>query len=92
MPYIGSNGKIIEKRSIFRLSIFSEIIWGVVNIIGLFFDTLINPKKQIKKAAYTPSSTSNKSDGRGSGVNTRKLPRGTNIKGVDSVRACTPRG
>ena len=29
------NGKVVEKRSVFRLSIFADIFWGIVNFIGL---------------------------------------------------------
>ena len=38
--YISSSGTLQEKQSLFRLSIFSEIFWAIVNFIGLFFSTM----------------------------------------------------
>lgn len=30
-------GRVVEKRSIWRLSIFSDVFWGILNIIGLLY-------------------------------------------------------
>lgn len=49
MPYIDSKGKIIDKRSPFRLSIITDFFWAVLNIIGLFFEGLFHPTRAIKK-------------------------------------------
>ena len=49
MPYITSNGTIAEKRTIFRLSIISDIFWGIIDFFYIFISTLIDPKKPIKK-------------------------------------------
>ncbi|BFZ08428.1 hypothetical protein BsWGS_11467 [Bradybaena similaris] len=52
MPYI-SNGQILESRSPWRLSFVTEFIWGVINFIILFFQTLVNPSKTAKDDRYT---------------------------------------
>lgn len=52
MPYI-SNGQVLESRSPWRLSIISDIFWGIINIVFLFFQTLINPGKNSKGDRYT---------------------------------------
>jgi hypothetical protein len=43
MPYVNSDGTVTEAKSWFRLSIFSDVFWSVVNAFGLFFSTLTNP-------------------------------------------------
>eukprot|EP00271_Cylindrocystis_brebissonii_P006178 TRINITY_DN1880_c0_g4_i2.p1 TRINITY_DN1880_c0_g4~~TRINITY_DN1880_c0_g4_i2.p1 ORF type:complete len:758 (+),score=154.03 TRINITY_DN1880_c0_g4_i2:255-2528(+) len=48
MPYI-EGGRVIERRSIWRLSIIPETFWGLVNFIGLFFRTLFQPDATVKK-------------------------------------------
>ena len=49
MPYVLSDGSVVEERSPWRLSIISDAFWVMFNFIGLFFDTLINPQKKIKR-------------------------------------------
>lgn len=95
MPYINADGTVQEKRSAWRLSIISDVFWGVVNEIGLFFQTLINPTAPIPQSriasgshTYRPvsggssssSSSSSSSGGNGGKNNTsRDRPRGPNI-------------
>lgn len=49
MPYITSNGTIADKRTILRLSIISDMFWGIIDFFYIFISTLIDPKKPIKK-------------------------------------------
>ncbi|CAN0302883.1 unnamed protein product, partial [Hapterophycus canaliculatus] len=44
-------GRVVAHRSAFRLSIVSEFIWKVLNIIGLFFGTMsaATPTRKPKK-------------------------------------------
>lgn len=93
MPYISADGTVQEKRSAWRLSIISDVFWGIVNEIGLFFQTLINPTAPIPQSrissgshAYRPvsggsSGSSSSSSGGNGGKNdtTRDRRRGPNI-------------
>jgi hypothetical protein len=49
MPYIRADGKMVEKRSWIRVSLISDIIWGVIDFFGLLFSTLIDPTKAVPK-------------------------------------------
>lgn len=49
MPYINSDGTVTENRSWLRPSIVSDIIWGVLNFVALFFTTALNPRAPVKK-------------------------------------------
>jgi len=42
----------MESRSPWRLSFIPEMIWGVINFIVLFFQTMINPNKNKKGDKY----------------------------------------
>lgn len=82
MPYITSDGKIEDKRTIYRLSIFSDIFWGVIDFFYIFISTLIDPKKPIKKR-FDPKKdnpwgtigNSNGSSGGGDGPGGKGPPR-----------------
>eukprot|EP00730_Choanoeca_flexa_P016315 TRINITY_DN7676_c0_g1_i2.p1 TRINITY_DN7676_c0_g1~~TRINITY_DN7676_c0_g1_i2.p1 ORF type:complete len:127 (+),score=0.01 TRINITY_DN7676_c0_g1_i2:101-481(+) len=50
MVYI-RGGAVQEKKSIFRLSIFSEVFWGIINFFYLFFASLFMPNKTRKGAS-----------------------------------------
>eukprot|EP00740_Mantoniella_antarctica_P007260 CAMPEP_0181350050 /NCGR_PEP_ID=MMETSP1106-20121128/1054_1 /TAXON_ID=81844 /ORGANISM="Mantoniella antarctica, Strain SL-175" /LENGTH=67 /DNA_ID=CAMNT_0023462487 /DNA_START=82 /DNA_END=281 /DNA_ORIENTATION=- len=41
MPYV-ANGSVVKNRSIWRLSIFTEVFWRVVNLIHAFFQSMIS--------------------------------------------------
>ncbi|XP_032235065.1 selenoprotein K [Nematostella vectensis] len=42
MVYIqGSN--VLERRSIWRLSIITDVFWGIIDFIILFFHTMVSP-------------------------------------------------
>eukprot|EP01040_Poterioochromonas_malhamensis_P009732 gene9732-10572_t len=43
MPYVNGDGTVNQTRSPFRISIITDLLWTVVNTIGLFISTLINP-------------------------------------------------
>ena len=42
MPYIGPDGTVVQERSWMRLSIVSDAFWGVLNLVMVFFQTLIS--------------------------------------------------
>jgi len=88
MPYINSDGTVVESRTYMRLSIFSDIIWGVLNFIGLFFDTLINPSKERPKPSAHAEAEAEK---RQTGTATFRGPKGSNIKTLPKA-SCGPKG
>jgi len=53
MPYISNSGQLSDSRSPWRLSIIPELIWGLINFIVLFFQTMANPNKNAKGEKYT---------------------------------------
>ncbi|CAG5119692.1 unnamed protein product [Candidula unifasciata] len=53
MPYISTDGQVLESRSPWCLSFVTEFIWGIINFIVLFFQTLINPSKTSRSDRYT---------------------------------------
>lgn len=89
MPYISSNGTVLEERSVFRVSILSDFFWGVINFIGVFFDTLINPSKP----RVISGETQHRRYQERSGMNgtSRGAPKGSNIKGLPKG-GCGPKG
>ena len=84
MPYINSDGTLVENRSPFRVSIISDAFWAVVNFIGLFLDTLVNPQKKRARPAYESRPPAGNFRGRG--------PKGSNIKGLPKASECGPKG
>ncbi|XP_030640074.1 selenoprotein K isoform X2 [Chanos chanos] len=63
MVYV-SNGQVLDSRtqSPWRLSFLSDLFWGVVEFVGLFFQTLVQP--DLSRNGNSNSS-SRFSDGRG---------------------------
>jgi hypothetical protein len=59
MPYVNSDGSVQESRSWFRLSIVSDIFWGIADAIALFVRTLIDPKASVPKGKYVTNSSTN---------------------------------
>ncbi|XP_059169727.1 selenoprotein K-like isoform X2 [Physella acuta] len=53
MPYISASGQVVDSRSPWRLSIIPDMIWGFINFIILFFQTMINPNKTARSDKYT---------------------------------------
>jgi len=37
------NGQVVDSRSPWRLSIFPEIFWGIVNFVHAFFQSMFGP-------------------------------------------------
>ncbi|KAJ1393769.1 hypothetical protein B484DRAFT_459276 [Ochromonadaceae sp. CCMP2298] len=52
MPYIRSDGSVQESRSLFRLSLISDVFWYIANTIGLFFNTLVDPRAALPAGRY----------------------------------------
>ncbi len=88
MPYVQSDGTVIEKRSLFRLSIIPEILWSVVDFIAMFFDTLINPNKELPKSSRQAAENMRRSNLNSS---TFRPPTGSNIKTLPKG-GCGPKG
>merc|ERR1712212_1375520 len=68
MVYISSSGTVNESKSPWRLSIFSDMFWGLVNFVALFFQTMFSP--HLTKHGNTHSSDY-KPDGGGGGPRRR---------------------
>uniref|UniRef100_A0A061SDC7 Selenoprotein K n=1 Tax=Tetraselmis sp. GSL018 TaxID=582737 RepID=A0A061SDC7_9CHLO len=45
MPYV-QGGRVLDQRSPWRLSLFSDIFWSTVNLIHAFFSTLLSPQAE----------------------------------------------
>lgn len=43
MPYVNSEGRVLDRRSPWRLSIISDCFWAVVDFFWFFINTMINP-------------------------------------------------
>lgn len=50
MTYIGADGTVIQKRTLFRLSLISDVFFGVMDAILLFGYTLWYPNRSVPKA------------------------------------------
>ena len=46
MVYLKADGTMVEKRTMWRLSIIPDILWGVVDFFWLFVSTLISPESE----------------------------------------------
>ena len=44
MVYLTADGSVVEKRSLFRLSLPLDILWGGIDFVSIFFQTLIDPE------------------------------------------------
>lgn len=84
MPYINSDGTLVETRSSFRVSIISDAFWAVINFVGLFIDTMVNPQKKRTRPSYESRPPAGNFRGRG--------PQGSNIKGLPKASECGPKG
>lgn len=88
MPYVKSDGTVVEKRTWFRISLISDIFWGVIDTFGLFFSTLINPARPIPHVRRSSASRG----GAATGGNSSSRPRGgANIRTLPK-NSCNPRG
>lgn len=89
MPFVNSDGRVVESRSNWRLSIISDTLWAILDFFGLFFDTLINPTKVLPKRA---AASDNQQQGNGGAATFRGHgPKGSNIKTLPKA-SCGPKG
>ena len=78
MPFV-ENGQIQKERGWLRLSIFPELFWGTLNVITVFFQTLIS---QEATTAYTRGQRIDGGGGGGQGGSLRRrkgFKVGTNV-------------
>jgi len=73
MVYIASDGSVQKKRSFLRLSIISDLFWGVLNVVHLFVMTLLSPKKTIPRRSSSETRGTNGVSGRQGGFSIRQL-------------------
>ncbi|KAG7398013.1 hypothetical protein PHYBOEH_011845 [Phytophthora boehmeriae] len=67
MTYV-SGGDVVAKRSPWRLTIVSDLFWGVVNFVGLFVSSIFaDPSTATRGNSNIPRGSS--SSGRGLGGN-----------------------
>ena len=52
MVYYTGDGRVVESRP-WSFGYFSDIFWGFINVVGIFFQTLINPDSSSKGDRYT---------------------------------------
>jgi hypothetical protein len=89
MPFVRSDGTVVSQRSWLRPSIVTDIVWGIIDTVGLFFTSLIYPTAPIRArrggggsgggSSGSSSSSSSSSSLRG-GSQTQRFPRGANIR------------
>ena len=95
MVYVRADGSVAEKRTLFRLSLISDIFWGVLDFVHVFFATLIDPKKQIasraKREEVTGRRLRNDMNSRSNGGSGEMRNRGPNIVQLKDT-ACTAPG
>ncbi|KAK2976872.1 hypothetical protein RJ640_011999 [Escallonia rubra] len=90
LQYYLPAGVVKSKRSVWRLSIITDLFWAIVNLIGVFFATMFSMEKS---DTYKKGSRSGKKwDGGGPGGpgngpyggGPRGPPRGLdNVRGID---------
>ncbi|TYZ68721.1 hypothetical protein PybrP1_011976 [[Pythium] brassicae (nom. inval.)] len=51
MTYVAGSGDVVAKRSLWRVSIVSDVFWGVVNFIGLFASSIFSNPAAIRASA-----------------------------------------
>mmetsp|Transcript_5918 Transcript_5918/g.7299 ORF Transcript_5918/g.7299 Transcript_5918/m.7299 type:complete len:99 (-) Transcript_5918:286-582(-) len=97
MVYISSTGTVAQKRSIFRISIFSDLFWWIINFFGLFFKTLIEPVDAQTRRPYekrSPAFGQGGGNSVGGGDNSGRAPK--NVRGMDALKkqsgACASAG
>eukprot|EP01039_Chlorochromonas_danica_P002927 gene2927-3194_t len=83
MPYVRSDGTVVQERSIWRLSIISDLFWSIANGVALFFQTLIDPTAPIPRNRVTQGSSGGRSSGHsgsGGGGSSQGATRRANIR------------
>lgn len=84
MVFITAHGNVTEKRSLFRLSIFGDLFWSVVNGFGLFIMSIFSPidpktRRPAKKKAIGQAPAFGRKSSKGGG-------RSSKIRGIDDVK------
>jgi len=52
MVYMGRDGQVLESRP-WGLNSLTDLFWGFINFVTIFFTTLINPNATAKGDGYT---------------------------------------
>nr|CCA26020.1 AlNc14C340G10788 [Albugo laibachii Nc14] len=73
MVYV-CNGDVITKRSAWRLSALSDVFWGTINIVGVFFRSLFTDPSEVRHINRGSRETS--SSGGGSDQSGPRRPMG----------------
>ena len=92
MPYVRSDGAVVDKRTWFRLSIFSDIAWGIIDTFGLFFTTLFNPTAPVNtRMNRNRTGGSHRGSSSTGGAPPPRFQGGANIRTLPKA-SCTPSG
>lgn len=83
MVYVSASGSLTEKRSPWRLTIFSDLLWGVVNFFGVFVKTLIEPVDPKTRMPYEKPKQRARPGAKDLHP-THKTP--SNMKGMDTLK------
>lgn len=81
MVYLTADGKVVAKRSMWRLSIVPDFLWGVADFFWLFVSTLINPGSDHHSLRPNRS--------RGGGASSGARPSGGGRRGVRGLGDCS---
>ena len=84
MVFITAHGNVTEKRSLFRLSIFGDLFWSMVNGFGLFIMSIFSPidpktRRPAEKKAIGQAPAFGRKSSKGGG-------RSSKIRGIDDVK------
>ena len=91
MVYLTADGTVVEKRSLFRLSLPLDILWGVLDFVSIFFQTLVDPEgAKADRRARGGGATGRGGGGGASGGGGKKKIRG--MKDTQGANDCGPAG
>lgn len=82
MVYIGSDGKVNERKTIWRWSLLRDIFYGIYDFVALFLGAVIHPPA-VSNGRGTTSTYAQRHGGRSHRFNQSKP--GSNIRGVGSL-------
>jgi hypothetical protein len=49
MPFVQQDGTVVKERSMWRASIVSDTFWGILNLIMVFFQTLVSVRQNLSQ-------------------------------------------
>lgn len=81
MVYVTGSGDLSEKRSFYRN--LTDFFWNIINIIGLFITTLVDPSRPVPKRIDS-STRDSQTYRNGNAIN--RHSGGASIRGMDSLR------